>query len=1005
LCVTGVAADEQPIVGITSDMRIQTWPAAEPVAIGCDPQLFVDSYLIAEHNGLTLTTHAPRRVRDGPILGWEQGTAQPYVSVIRDAQTRKFRMWYNRSVGDDCSIGYAESDDGIRWQTPGLGVLGDDNRVLKISVADNGGYGVSVIDEGPSAAVPARRFKLGWWGRVAAADGQPDPKRGAGLCVAFSPDGLQWTLCEENPVLGATDDIIDVYWDPVRRRYGGFFKTYAEREDGYTSAPRAGDHFRRLVSASISDDFVHWQRPWRVLMPEPRDEGQLEFYSAGGTIARGSLLIGFARMLHDDYAANEGGPADGIGYATLVTSRDGLRWERHDDVFFPRNPDPEAWDRAMTWIGAAVPVDGELYLYYGGYKRGHKVEPRRERQLGVAKMPLDRFVSRDATDKAGRILTVPLQLPADGPHQLTLNARAAGGRIRVQLRDARNGEVLTGYGFEDCTDIQGDRQALPVVWRDKKELPRGTVRMELEIDRAGVFGFAATPLKAAAAGSSDAQCLVKLEPGVAQLFVDDFLIDTQRDLKRTLHSPRKDDDGNCPVLAIDREFEGAGATLEANGTIVYDARLKKYVMFALAFSGDWGRSRQKWDCVRIYRFTSPDGLKWAKGDDGWPQLIWPRSPDDLRDPQADVSATNIDVFCCYYDTQDEAYPYKGWLYFANWGPDREGGYFMRSSDGELWERGRQVFSAHTGGEDRSSRVIRQDGRVLAGIGDVSLFSYDPVARSFLASFKFYSTGPVEHGNLLRSRAYLLLDRIDVPVDVARIDRVALVPPAAERDGDMPHDEYYGSTAWRYESLWLGGLKIWHGQGTYPYSAAGSAFLKLAVSRDGLSWRKVQFANESGVPEVWVPNGPEGGADGRNDGGYMTEFSQGPLRIGDELICYYGASSYGKNHPYPRRVSGGGIFRSRLRIDGFVSVDGGTLTTKPLLLEGETLRVNSAGPIAVAVLDGEGKVLGEANIKGDSIRNDVTFSGKPLGHLASHKPVRLQFAVGPKGRLYSFTILR
>jgi hypothetical protein len=39
----------------------------------------------------------------------------------------------------------------------------------------------------------------------------------------------------------------------------------------------------------------------------------------------------------------------------------------------------------------------------------------------------------------------------------------------------------------------------------------------------------------------------------------------------------------------------------------------------------------------------------------------------------------------------------------------------------------------------------------------------------------------------------------------------------------------------------------------------------------------------------------GGNAGKNDGGYLTEFSQGPLRIGDELIYYYGCSSYGKNH--------------------------------------------------------------------------------------------------------------
>jgi hypothetical protein len=495
-----------------------------------------------------------------------------------------------------------------------------------------------------------------------------------------------------------------------------------------------------------------------------------------------------------------------------------------------------------------------------------------------------------------------------------------------------------------------------------------------------------------------------VESAVAQLFVDDHLIDSQHDLRRTLHQPRKDDGGTKPILALDREFEGAGATLEANGTIVYDPRMKKYVMFSLGYSGDWGRNRRRWDSVRIYRFTSGDGLKWIKGDDGRPQGVWPTSPDDFRDPQTGRSATNIDLFSCYYDTGDDKYPYKGWLFFANWGPDLEGGYFMRSSDGIRWERGRQVFSSHGGPGDRPARLIQQDGRSLMGIGDVTVFYHDPVSGRFLGSFKFSSVGFVGPRNGLRSRAYLFVDRIDAPVDLAKIDHVELVPPAAERDGDMPYDEYYGSTAWRYESVWLGGLKVWHSQGTYPYSAAGCAFLKLAVSRDGLHWSKVRFPNDEGVGEVWLPNGPEGGADGHSDGGYLTEFSQGPLRLGDELIYYYGASSYGKNQPDSRRVAGGGIFRSRLRLDGFVSVDGGTLTTKPLVVPGNRLCVNAVGPVRVAVLNAQSELLAVADVAGDSIRHDVSFSGKPMGQVAARKPVCLRFTIGPNGHLYSFTIL-
>jgi hypothetical protein len=482
---------------------------------------------------------------------------------------------------------------------------------------------------------------------------------------------------------------------------------------------------------------------------------------------------------------------------------------------------------------------------------------------------------------------------------------------------------------------------------------------------------------------------VTLKRGVPELFVDDALIETQSGVKRTLHSPKKDGDGNTPLLALEGEFGGEPGTLEANGTIVWDPRLKKYVMFALGFAPTYTPAADK---VRLFRYTSRDGLNWMKGEDGKTERI----AIDLHDPVSGVSATNIDLFSCCYNAKDREYPYQGWLWFANWGPGREGAYFMRSRDGKVWERGRMVASGE-------GREIHQDGRVLTGAGDVTTLYQDPEQDRFLALVKFNSRKAVGPGNLLRARAYSFVGRLDEPLDLNQIERVDLVPAAAEANGDLPHDEYYAATAWRYGSQWLGGLKVWHGGGDYPYSAAGSAFLKLATSRDGLRWSKVQFPGHSGAPEVWLPNGAEGGNSGKNDGGYMTEFSQGPLRIGDELIYYYGCSSFGKNHARGKRVTGGGIFRARLRPDGFVSVDGGTLTTRPLAFEGKELELNAVGPVSVEIVDGGGKVIGAAKVAGDSLRHRVRFGAKSLRAAAGSGPTRLRFTVPDGGRLFSYTI--
>jgi hypothetical protein len=487
---------------------------------------------------------------------------------------------------------------------------------------------------------------------------------------------------------------------------------------------------------------------------------------------------------------------------------------------------------------------------------------------------------------------------------------------------------------------------------------------------------------------------VTVESGHAQLFVDDYLIAVQKGLTRTLHQPQKDHGGSEPVIAINDEFGNTKSTLEANGTILFDPRLNKWVMFALAFASNWPGDSA--DRVRLYRFTSPDGMYWVKGDDGTPQRI----AVDLADSKSNTRATNIDLFSCTYDETDAANPYKGWLFFANWGPGREGTYFVRSADGIHWTRGPQVLVA-------GSRTIEQDGRTMNGTGDVTTFYHDREQNRFLACLRWASATDVENTNRLRSRGFLFTNRLDQPIDLNTVNRLSLIPEGAMRNGDMPTDEYYSSTAWRYGSIWLGGLRIWHSRDDYKYSASGCAFLKLVVSRDGVNWKKVPFLNEDGDPEVFIPNGKEGGNEARNDGGYMTEFSNPPLRIGDELIYYYGSSSWGKNQPRPYRVSGGGIFRARLRPDGFVSIDGGSLITRKIRFDGRDLVVNGMGPIAIDIMSGSdptANVLASATIQSDSLRHLVTFDGnRSLRQAAPDGMAQLRFTVAPGAALYSFTI--
>lgn len=483
---------------------------------------------------------------------------------------------------------------------------------------------------------------------------------------------------------------------------------------------------------------------------------------------------------------------------------------------------------------------------------------------------------------------------------------------------------------------------------------------------------------------------VDIPPGTAQLFIGDRLIGKNDSAVRTLHQPRKDDGGQMPVLFLEDEFGGVPGTLQG-GTILYDPKLKQYVMFATAGAHLEGHP---WNWIRLYRFTSSDGFAWTKGDDGKPECVFPRARDDLLDPASGARATNFDFTTFIYDEHDERYPYKGWIWYANWGDEREGMYFVRSTDGHVWERGAKVAPVEAFAFETATHRYQ-------GPYDTTGFSYDPASRRIIASLKIAAKRKGDGSERYRARAYHEITALDQPVTFVTSRLVRLEPFRSHENGDLPDDEYYFSDSWRYGSMWLGALKIHHENADYPWSKAGCCFLKLVYSHDGLNWTKVPYTNDDGLAEVFLPNGPEGGNKGRNDGGYMTTFQNGPLRIGDELIYYYASSSFGKNHPAPTMLQGGGIFRSRLRVDGFVSVDSGTLVTVPLTTAGRDLFLNHVGEVSVLLRDKNDRVLATARVTGDSLRGRVAFGAGQLGDMVKQDAFKLEFSVPRGSELYSF----
>nr|MBA3272321.1 hypothetical protein [Chthoniobacterales bacterium] len=443
-----------------------------PIQLPVGPHLFIDDFLIASQSGLTRRLEHPTRLPEPVVTGPEDKCFQPYVTVIRDPQTKRFRMWYGIPAQPEqpspSRLAYIESGDGIHFDRP--------HRVLDDPSGMAVRFGASVIDEGPGFPDLSKRYKFGW--------NFEDVTAGNGLMVATSPDGFDWTpITSKPPVLLHTHDINNIYRDPIRNHYIATVNML-ELEPGWTEQ-QGHKGKRRRTFQSTSDDLTQFTEPREVIPPDEKDEGDFQYYGMSGYLARGRLLIGLIKVLRDDLPAEPGGEVRGIGYTALAWSRDGLHWERDREPFLDRNATSGTWDRAMTWIDCQVPVGSETFLYYGGYKRGHKIERFTERQIGLARMPRDRYVARVAGEE-GALLTTPLVL-LEGK-SISVNADVKG-ELRARVIDAKR-QAIAGFDFTDCEPIQGDFLRLPIQWkRSIGELGEQPVSLQFQLNDAAIYAF------------------------------------------------------------------------------------------------------------------------------------------------------------------------------------------------------------------------------------------------------------------------------------------------------------------------------------------------------------------------------------------------------------------------------------------------------------------------------------------------------------------------------------
>lgn len=446
-----------------------------------DWQLFIDDYWIETATGLTVTLHQPKKNANNPLITGDVPWAlNPYCfgTILYDKEEAIFKLWYmsynyGYPQADRTFILYATSVDGVSWDRPALGLHefrgSKENNIVLKNYGYEDHYSPSVIKDLRDPD-PERRYKMIWW------DFPLGPRyyKDCGMCIAFSPDGIQWSRHLDNPVLFAKkqensiSDVMSVMFDSRSGKYVAYTKGWADPWPA----------FRQIVRTE-STDFVNWSEP-EVVLRHAHDLSDPQSYGMFVTQYE-SVYVG----LLNSYKK----PGNETIDIQLTVSHDNRRWSRVADqaTFLPLGADGE-WDDGMIFVSPLILHNDRILILYSGWD-GHHEADERQAAIGLATLRKDGFVSFDAGEAEGSLTTRPMR-NAQGP--LLVNADASGGSIRVEVLGP-DGQALPGYSARDSVAIKTDSVSRKVTWKTANELPdtNDPIRLRFHLKNASLYSFLA----------------------------------------------------------------------------------------------------------------------------------------------------------------------------------------------------------------------------------------------------------------------------------------------------------------------------------------------------------------------------------------------------------------------------------------------------------------------------------------------------------------------------------
>lgn len=427
------------------------------ITFGKRIELMCDRFLIAEENNVSFRLQVP--TDHGKVIAFEtpwEGLGSLGMTIFEDNDNIKCYYRGFPSAQNDNSERQTSclsiSDDGLHFVPYPVNEISYDgiseNNIVRM---DTFCHNFAPFYDTNPACKPDERYKA-----IGGIISQ------GGIHVFASPDGIHWHMLADGPVItrGAFDSMNMAFWNPATGKYHCYSRYCYIPGEAYGSkhAYNITGNLRAIQSCT-SEDFLHWSDPVENEYAEGCPIDELYTNAARPIPGAEHILLSLPMRFHayrkklPKYDHNVYG-SDGVSDAILMTSRDGVHWDRSvKDAWLSGGLCEREWtQRNFIVSGGIIERNDSFYFYVEKHYMWDDCG------IWVYSVPKYRLMSLYADGEGGSFVTKPLHFESD---TISFNyATSAYGYLRVHVRDTNGKTVYTSdelYGNElsDTLTIPG----------------------------------------------------------------------------------------------------------------------------------------------------------------------------------------------------------------------------------------------------------------------------------------------------------------------------------------------------------------------------------------------------------------------------------------------------------------------------------------------------------------------------------------------------------------------